>query len=128
MKIISLFETITHVSAKDCIDGDSRMVFIVPENQIARAIGKKGANIRKLEKMLNRKIKIVEFNSNLIQFIRNLVYPVKIKDAKEENKVVTLVAEDLTGRGMLIGRNAQNLRNLEAMSRRYFDLKEIKVK
>lgn len=126
MKYMSLFETVTRAKVKDCFE-DHILTFVVDEGEIGKAIGKKAANIKKLEKMLNRKIKIVEFNSTLIQFIRNLVFPVKLAGIEENEGVVTLKAVDMTGRGILIGKSAQNLRNNEKVVQRYFELKELKV-
>jgi N utilization substance protein A len=126
---MSLFEKITRAKVKDCFfdQVQDRMVFVVQPGQLWKALGPKGANVKKLEKSLNRKIKIVEFNPNKLQFIRNMVFPLKIKGISEENSVVTLEGEDKQTKGLLIGRNASNLRNLEQNMRRYFELEEIKV-
>jgi N utilization substance protein A len=125
---MSLFENLTRAELKDCfIDKNDNLVFIVRENQIGKAIGKHGANVKRLKELLNRKIKIVEFNSNLIQFIKNLVYPLTLKEVRDDNGIVTLVGSDTKTRGLLIGREAQNLRSLEATVRRYFTVEEIKV-
>jgi len=127
MKLISLFETITGTKVKDCILTDYYTIFILPPGMIGKAVGKKGANVQRLQKMLNRKIKIVEFDSNLMGFIKNLVYPLKIKEITEQEKIIKITAVDTQTRGFLIGRNAQNLRQLENIVKRYFDIIEIKV-
>jgi len=128
MKFMSLFENMTRAELKDCfIDKNDNVVFVVRENQIAKAIGKHGANVKRLKQLLNRKIKIVEFNSNLIQFIKNLVYPLSIKEIRDDDGIVVLVGNDTKTRGLLIGREAQNLRSLESTVRRYFTVQEIKV-
>ena len=45
----------------DVIEGD-KLIFIVDEGQMAKAIGKHGANVKRLSNMLKRDLKIVEFN------------------------------------------------------------------
>ena len=127
MKIMTLFESITHAKLKDCILEKELALFVVDEGEIGKAIGKKGFNVKKLERMLKRKIKIVEYSPNIQQFIKNLVHPAQLKDIKEENDVITLVPADLTTRGVLIGRNASALRFSETIIKRYFTLKELKV-
>jgi len=47
--------------------------------------------------------------------------------SEDEMGIVTIAGPDSKTKGLLIGRNAQNLRNLEANVRRYFEVKEIKV-
>ena len=127
MKYMSMFEALTQTKLKDCIVGEEKIIFIVEENQIGKAIGKKGINVKKIENMLNKKIKISEFNSNVLQFIQNFIYPLKPKDIKEENKIVTIIGPDTKTKGLLIGRDAKNLNNLKSIVKRYFDVEDIKV-
>jgi hypothetical protein len=49
------------------------------------------------------------------------------KEIAEEDGVFILTPVDLKTRGMLIGRNATNLRAFESIVQRYFPVKEIKV-
>jgi N utilization substance protein A len=130
MKKMALFETITHSKLKDFFDDpvQERLVFIVQPGQLWRALGKGSVNVKKLEKAFNRKIKIVEFSDDLVTFIKNMAHPLKVHDVSEEEGVVTIKHGDLQTKGLLIGKNARNLRNMEKNIQRYFDsLKEIKV-
>jgi len=128
MKFMSFFESLTNTRLKDCfVDKNGLLVFVVEENQIAKAIGKKGVNVRNIKEKLNRKIKIVEFNPHLEIFVANLINPLKAKEIKIDDKVITIVGPDTKTKGLLIGRNGQNLRNYEETVKRYFDIKEIKV-
>lgn len=127
MKIMSLFQTLTQAGLKDCFVEENQIVFVVQPGEIGRAIGKNASNVRRLTSMLKRKIKIVEFNENLIEFIKNIVQPLKLASIEETDGTVVLTAADTQTRGLLIGRAAQNLRKLEKQVRRYFDVKEIKV-
>lgn len=127
MQIMSTFSRITHAELKDCIVEDAQILFIVQEGMMGKAIGKKGANIRKLEHAFKKTIKLVEFKSNVISFISSMIYPLRLQEAKEEGDTVTLTAADTKTRGMIIGRAAANLRALETVVKRYFPIKEIKV-
>lgn len=127
MKFLSLFQSITHTNVKDCIVESGRMTFVVPQGEIGKAVGKNGVNVKKLEKALNRKIKIVEFNPEIIQFIKNLVYPLNVMDVTEEDGKVIITPSDSKSRGLLIGRNAQNLRGYEGIAKRYFKINELRV-
>lgn len=127
IKLMSLFTYVTDTSVKDCIDSESRIIFIVDENQAGKAIGKKGANVRRLEEKLKKKVKIIEFSQDPVQFIKNIVYPNKVRDIACEDNVYTITAVDSFTRGMLIGRNAVNLREFESIVKRYYEIKELKV-
>lgn len=128
IKVMSLFGAITRTKLKDYFqDVNGMAVFIVEKFELGKAVGKKGANVKLLEKKLNRKIKIVEFSSDVLQFVKNYVFPLKVKDVTQEEKTIVMESPDSKTRGLLIGRAAGNLRNLEKITQRYFDIDEIKV-
>ncbi|MFH1316447.1 MAG: NusA-like transcription termination signal-binding factor [Candidatus Woesearchaeota archaeon] len=128
IKLISLFENMTHAKVKDCIDTDNLTIFIVGQNEIGKAIGKNGINVRKIENKIKKKIKIIEYNPDMIKFIKNIIFPIKVKEVKiEDEGIVKIISSDLKSRGFLIGRNASILRSNENIIKRYFDINEIKV-
>jgi len=128
MKTMSVFETVTMTTLKDCfVDNNGLLIFVVNPTMISKAIGRNGQNVKKLERMLNRKIKIVEFNPSLTQFVRNLVYPLNVKDVEEEEGVVKIIGPDTRTKGLLIGKNSQNIKNYTQIVKRYFDIKDMKV-
>ena len=57
MKFISIFESLTSSSLKDCLDLNGKLVFVVKQGEIGKAIGKGGVNIKKLERVLKRRIR-----------------------------------------------------------------------
>ena len=127
MKFMVLFETMTKANLKDCIINDEIIFFIVEENQIAKAIGKQGSNIRNLQKALKRRIKIVEYSNDLIKFINNFINPIKAKEVINEEGVIKIMTPDIESRGILIGKSATNLRSFESIVKRYFQITEIKI-
>ena len=128
IKTISLFETITRAHAKDCIEQDNRLIFIVARGEMSKAIGPKGKNVKRLEDMFKKKLKIIEFSEDLIEFVNNVVAPIKPAGVVEEEGIVTITPEDTQSRGLLIGRNAVNLRGFEDIIKRFFSqVKELKV-
>jgi len=98
MKFMQLFENLTHAKVKDCIDNDI-LTFIVEENEIGKAIGKNGSNVRRLEALLKKKIKIVEFSSDVSQFVRNFIMPLKAKEVSSEGGVITITGTDTKNKG-----------------------------
>ena len=62
-----------------------------------------------------------------MDFIKNLTYPIDIKDIKQENGIVTITAEDTESRGILIGRDRHNLDMMKSIVKRYFNVADIKV-
>ncbi|MBI2653937.1 NusA-like transcription termination signal-binding factor [Candidatus Woesearchaeota archaeon] len=126
MKLIALFESMTGAKIKDCI-ANEKLIFIVEENEMGKAIGRHGANIKRIENALKKKVKLVEFSSDALQFVRNLVYPAEVNDIKQEGGTITIYGKDTAIRAMLIGRERQNIGLVCNIAKRYFDIKEIKV-
>ena len=125
---MTLFENITEITSKDCISDENQIIFIINKENIAKAIGKGGSNVRLLERKLGKKIKIIKFDDDCVQFTQNLIYPLnKIRIDKVEDKII-ITGKDTKTKALLIGRNSQNLRKLESIIKRFFNITEIKVK
>ncbi|PIN86040.1 NusA-like transcription termination signal-binding factor [Candidatus Woesearchaeota archaeon CG10_big_fil_rev_8_21_14_0_10_44_13] len=130
MGFMSLFERITGAQIKDCyLDTVLNCItFVVQPGQLGRALGKKAVNVKILKEKMNKNIRVVEFNPNILDFIRNMVAPLKVERVDQnEDGTIMITGPDTQTKGLIIGRNAQNLRNLENNVRRYFDVKEIRV-
>ncbi len=127
LNLISFFERATHAEVKDCIENEERLIFIVMPLNLRKALGKDGSNIKRLNQEMHKKIKVVEYSDNIKEFIRSLIMPLKVDDITQEGKIITLKSNDRRTKGLLIGRNARNLRQYEDIVKRYFDIDEIKV-
>ena len=126
MRYISLFESLTGAKVKDCIVNDTVM-FVVHENEMGKAIGKHASNIKRVENTLKKRIKLVEFNNDVSQFVQNLIYHLKAKEIKEEDMIVTIYGEDTRTKGLLIGRDRRNINSTNDIVKRYFKVEEVKV-
>jgi len=127
IKYRTLFENITGVMVKDCfLKNSSTIIFIVPENHVGLAIGKNGANVKNLENVLKKKLKIVEFSKDPIRFVKSLIAPLKPKDIYIENGVIHVVAASIADKAQLIGRESKNLKDINNIVKKYFNV-EVKI-
>ncbi len=126
MKYISLFESLTNTKLKDCVSNE-KLLFIVQEGQIGKAVGKQGINVKKIEGILKKEIRIVEFSENLVQFIQNMIYPLRAANIEEDQGIVTITGPDTKTKGLMIGREAKNLNHLKDIVKRHFSVEDIKV-
>jgi len=124
---MALFEKVTRAKLKDCFFDREKLVFITSSGELNKALGPNKTNVTRLEKLIKRKIKIVEFSDDKLKFITNYLAPLKITDIKEEGDIVTITGSDTKTKALIIGIKAQNLRNLEKIIAKYFKLEEIKV-
>jgi NusA-like KH domain protein len=103
------------------------LTFIILEGDKFKALGKNLANLHKIEQMLQKKVKIVEFDGDIAKFITNLIYPYRVESIVLNEKTVTITDSDTKTKGLIIGAKAQNLRMYESVVKKYFDIEEIKV-
>ena len=126
LKLMDFFESMSGARIKDCVSND-KILLVVEENDMGKAIGKNGINIKKFEGKIKKKVKLAEFSGEVSQFVKNLSYPAEILEVKNEEGIVTIHGKDANTRAMLIGRNRQNLIHLTGIVKRHFDVKEIRV-
>jgi N utilization substance protein A len=124
---MSIFETVTSVSPKDCISGEP-LIFVVNQGDIAKSIGKNASNIHRIENVIKKKVKIVEFNDDICMFIRNFIAPLKVAEVTREENKITIKDNDVKVKGMIIGRDATNLKKLKEIVSRYFEFEDIFVR
>ena len=127
IQYMGLFEKLTSAKVKDCIVEESQIVFIVEPNEMGKAIGRGGENIKRIERAFKKRVKLAEYSPEVVTFIKNLITPLTVKEIIEEEGVFTLVPSDSQTRGYLIGRNASALRSYEEILKRHFSIKELKV-
>lgn len=117
---ITTLENISGAKVKDAfIDKNGILVFIINQGEIAKAIGKKGINIKRLSMLLKKKVKLIEFNENVLEFIKNCIQPLQAV-VTTQNEIITIEAPDTTTKAKLIGRDRQNLNALKELVNRHF--------
>ena len=125
---MNLFEKITRAKLRDIIVEGEKVFFIVEKGQLRRALGPDKKHVTRLEELLKKKVKIVQYTENVHQFIINVLSPLKVVDMTEEDGIITIKGPDQKTKGLMIGARATNLRLYERIVQKYFpDIKELKV-
>ncbi len=127
IQIINMFESKTHTSVKNCFFYNEMLVFIVGENQGGKAVGAQGKNVKQLNTLLNKKIKVVEFNLEPVKFIKGFISPIVAEDINVEEKTMNVKVSSTRDKGVLIGRDRKNLNILKELVKKYFDLDDVKI-
>jgi transcription termination/antitermination protein NusA len=125
---MNLFEKVTKARIKDCFVHNEKIHFIVENGQLFKALGENKKNVTKLEDLLKKKVKVIEYSDDMLKFIVNVMAPLKCVDIKNDADIVTITGPDQKTKGLMIGARANNLRKFEGVVQKYFpNLKEIKV-
>ncbi len=130
LRYASLFQDVTRTTVVDCLDTPDRIVFVVQTGDIARAIGKKGENVAKLRRLMNRDILVVEFSDVPETFISNIFRNYKVKKVEIEQRgdiTHATVTVEATLKGKAIGRGGKNLRTARDLIVRHFPIQSVSV-
>ncbi len=127
IQFITIFETLTRASVKDCFFSNEKVVFIVNPGNIFKAVGSNGKNVHKIERLLKKRVKVVEFSPDPVKFIRNYLFPIKPKIIEMKSDNIEIKAETSNEKGILIGRDRKNLTNLKEVIGKYFKINDIKI-
>ena len=123
---INLIENITNAKIKEFIEKEDKIIIIVNKNDLNKALGIKGKNIKTIENLMHRRLKIIEFDNNPLKFVKNFIYPIKPLNITLNNNIIEIKVEDRKSKGLLIGRESKNLKELNNLVAKYYKL-EVKV-
>jgi transcription termination/antitermination protein NusA len=133
LRLISLFQTISSASARDCIVDDKmeRVIFIVNKGQMGLAIGKGGATIKQLQNVVSKKVELVEYSDDASEFIRNIlnsemVNEIKINERSDGSKQA-VVFVDPKRKGVVVGREGRNAEKARLLAKRYFQISNVLI-
>ncbi len=130
IRFLTLFESLTGASVKDCIVEDDRVIFVVKKGDMGLAIGKGGINIEKAKELIGKKIEVVEHSDDAVEFITNIFKPIRVtaKLVEKDGKKVAVVSVNPQYKGLVIGKGGKNINKAKELVRRHHDIEDIVVK
>ena len=118
---------VSRAGVKDCFEHEGEIYFVISQGDIGRAIGKGGATIRKVSSDLKKRVKVIEFNSDLCKFVANVIHPVRVSEIVLSDGIVWIKDDDRKKKGQIIGRSGSNLAFVNMVVKKFFDVTEVKV-
>ena len=134
MRLIAQFENLTGAGARDCVVDEkfSRILFVINPGEMGLAIGKKGASVKKASDAFGKKVEVVEYNPDKVQFLRNCFLPVQIQtvtfEQNEEGDEVAYIEVQPEDRGLAIGKEGKNIIKAKKLAFRQFDIVNVEFK
>ena len=130
-RLVALFQDEAGVTVRDCVlvDDHDLVVFLVEAGQMAEAIGPQGRVVKRVERLLDRDVKLVENARSPAAFVANAiapaaVYNVTISHNRDTVAYVEVAQED---RGVAIGRDGKNIDAARRLVRRNCDVDGIEL-
>jgi N utilization substance protein A len=131
--LISIFQNMSGATVRDCIvdDKGSRLIFIVNKGQMGLAIGKRGATIQNIERVVKKPIEVVEWSDDPAEMIRNALDPgavqeVRLTDKLDGTKSISVIV-DARRKGAVLGRGGKNAEKVRLIAKKYFDIGSVQI-
>jgi len=133
IRYIGLFESMTGATVKDCIfeDNKNKIVYVVKEGDMGLAIGKNGANAQRVKETVNKSIDIIEYSEDPVKFIKNIIWPVKVKSIhvseRRDGKKIAVLDINKKDKGLVIGKEGKNIDRIKNLLKRHHNLDDIMI-
>ena len=130
IRYLTLFESLTGASVKDCIVQDDKVIFVVKKGDMGLAIGKGGINVERAREIIGKKIELIEHSDNPEEFIANIFKPIKVsvKIIEKGDKKIAIVSVNPQYKGLVIGKGGKNINKAKELAKRHHDIDNIFVK
>ena len=122
-RYIEELRILTRATALDCIIDErfDRIVYLIKEGDMGLAIGRKGSNIRKMQRVLGKRIEMVEYSPEIESFTRNVFKPAEVAGVKKEDDGRLTVYINKGDLGIAIGKGGCTIEKARILLSRYFD-------
>jgi|TARA_B100001964_G_scaffold244217_1_gene324807 N utilization substance protein A len=131
MRYINLFARTTKVSTTKVFVYNNQIIFAVPKAKVSLAIGKGAVNVKKLNEILRKKIKVVampaiDSNEGIGKFVEDVVAPIEFNkvEVKDDSVVVNAGRQS---KAALIGRNRMREKELGDVLRNFFHITKLRI-
>ena len=125
MRYLNLFEKVTRIRTRFCFKYNNMVMFAIPKGLIPKAMGEKGANLKRISEVIKKRIRIVA-NPRGIQdaesFIRSIVNPIEFNSLEVKEKELIITAGNTQNKAALFGRNKTRFADMKIIIKDYFGL------
>jgi len=125
MRHLNLFNQVTRVHTRFCVKYNDTIIFCVPREFVARAIGEEGRNVKRISEILQKKVRVIQCPRDIRDvrgFIGIIVKPVNFKNLEVRGSEIILTAGNTQSKAALIGRDKRRFFEMQKIVKDFFDM------
>jgi len=125
MRHLNLFNQVTRIHTRFCVKYNDTIIFCVPREFVARAIGEEGRNVKRISEILQKKVRVIQCPRGIQDargFIGIIVKPVNFKNLEIRGSEIILTAGNTQSKAALIGRDKRRFFEMQKIVKDFFDM------
>ena len=130
LRIFAMFEGLTKASRKDVIDEEDRIIFVVDEGQVGRAVGKGAANLKRLRENMQKEVVLIGYAADREQMLKNVFHRFKVEGVEWEDRngdIIAHVTVPSEEKGKAIGKGGRNIQLARMLMKRHHAVADVSV-
>lgn len=131
--LMRLFQSVSPATVRDCIIDPrmARVIFVVNKGEMGLAIGKNGAYIKNLQRLVGKPVELVEYSENPTEFIGNslnlrYINEIRLTEKLDGTKIAVVVVDERR-KGAVVGKGGRNAEKARLLAKRYFNIGNIHI-
>ena len=130
LRIFAMFEGLTKASLKDVIDEEDRIIFVVDEGQVGRAVGKGAANLKRLRENMQKEVVLIGYAADREQMLKNVFHRFKVEGVEWEDRngdIIAHVTVPSEEKGKAIGKGGRNIQMVRMLMKRHHQVADVSL-
>jgi transcription termination/antitermination protein NusA len=130
LRTFAMFESMTGAELKDVIDEEDRIIFVVVEGQVGRAIGKGAINLKRLRESMQKEVVLLGYAAEREQFLKNVFHRHKVESVEWEDRngdIIAHVKIPQEEKGKAIGKGGRNIQLARMLMKRHHQVADVSL-
>ena len=128
-RFMRLFAEETEINPRDCLVESDRVVYLIPADEMADAIGPDGHTVKQIERKLDREIELIADADTPEAFVESTLAPAAVRGVtiSEQGDRVAYVEVVTDDRGIAIGSDGRRIETARTLAERHHDIDDIQL-
>lgn len=130
LRTFAMFENMTGAELKDVLEEEDRIVFVVVEGQVGRALGKGAINLKRLRESFQKEIVLLGFAADREAFLKNVFHRFKVESVEWEDRngdIIAHVKIPQEEKGKAIGKGGRNIQLARNLMKRHHQVADVSL-